>query len=194
VALIRKALFGGSFNPPHRAHRALAEAALAQLQLDELIAMPAGQPWQKSGAALAPAGHREAMLRLQLAGLPRCTVSRWEIEQGGPSYSVDTLAALQRPGEQWFLVIGQDQYARLSSWQRWLELLQRCELAVAARAGEAVAADPLLPPHRCHRLDLPADTVSASQVREQLARGDDVTPLVGAQVAGYIADQHLYRV
>lgn len=194
MALIRKALFGGSFNPPHRAHRALAEAALDQLQLDELIAMPAGRPWQKASAELAPAEHREAMLRLQLAGLPRCTVSRWEIEQRGASYSVDTLAALQRPGEQWFLVIGQDQYAHLASWHRVAELLQRCTLAVAARAGDAVAADPLLPPHRCQRLDLPADTVSASQVRERLTRGDDVTPLVGAQVAGYIADHHLYRV
>ncbi len=192
--MIRKALFGGSFNPPHRAHRALAEAALDQLQLDELIAMPAGQPWQKAVGDLAPAEHREAMLRLQLAGLSRCTVSGWEIAQGGPSYSVDTLAALQRPGEHWFLVIGQDQYARLSSWHRVAELLQRCTLAVAARAGEAVAADPALPPHACQRLDLPADTVSASQVREQIARGIEITPLVGAQVAGYIADHHLYRV
>jgi len=133
-------------------------------------------------------------LRLQLAGLPRCTVSGWEIAHSGPSYSVDTLAALQRPRARWWLVIGQDQYARLSTWKHVDELLQRCELAVAARAGEAVAADPALPPHRCRRLDLPADTVSASQVRERLARGDDVTPLVGTQVAGYIADHHLYRV
>ncbi len=194
MALIRKALFGGSFNPPHRAHRALVEAALDQLRLDELVAMPAGRPWQKAAAELAPAEQREAMLRLQLAGLPRCTVSRWEIERDGPSYSVDTLAALRQPGEHWFLVIGQDQYARLSSWHRVDELLQACELAVAARAGDAVVADPQLPPHRRQILELPADPVSASQVRAAVARGIEITPLVGAQVAGYIADHHLYRV
>lgn len=189
-----KALFGGSFNPPHRAHRALALLAIEALQLDELIVVPAGQPWQKPAGELAPAEHREAMLRLQMQGLPRCTVSRVEIERQGASYSVDTLAQLQRSGERWFLVIGQDQYARLSSWHRVGELLRHCELAVAARAGEAVAADPALPPHRCVRLDLPADAVSASQVRRLLARGDDVTPLVGPEVAGYIANHHLYRV
>lgn len=190
---LRKALFGGSFNPPTRAHRALAEAALAQLDLDELVAVPAGQPWQKAGQALADGAHRAAMTELALAGLPRCRVSRLEIERAGPSYSIDTLAALQSgSGEDWFLVIGQDQYARLSSWHRVGELLARCQLAVAARAGSAVQADPALPPHRLRRLELPADAVSASQVRERLARGDDVTPLVGEHVAGYIAHHHLY--
>lgn len=188
-----KALFGGSFNPPHRAHRALARLAIEALLLDELVVVPAGQPWQKPAGALASGLHREAMLRQQLQGLPRCTVSRVEIERQGASYSIDTLALLQRPGERWFLVIGQDQYARLSSWHRVGELLQRCTLAVAARAGEAVAADAALPPHAFVRLDLPADAVSASQVRAAIARGDDVTPLVGPEVAGYIANHHLYR-
>ena len=151
----RKALFGGSFNPPHRAHRALAQLAIEALQLGELVVVPAGQPWQKPAAELASADHREAMLRLQLQGVPHCSVSRVEIERQGSSYSIDTLALLQRPAERWFLVIGQDQYARLSSWHRVGELLQRCQLAVAARAGSAVAPDPALPPHHALRLDLP---------------------------------------
>lgn len=190
---MRKALFGGSFNPPHRAHRALAQLALDALQLDELIAVPAGQPWQKPQTQLAVGEHRLAMLALQLQGLPRCRVSGTEIQRQGPSYSIDTLSSLRQPGESWFLLIGQDQYARLSSWHRVDDLLQACTLAVAARGGEPVAADPALPPHRCIRLDLPADRVSASQVRAALARGDDVTALVGAEVAGYIATHNLYR-
>ncbi len=186
----RFALFGGSFNPPHRAHRALAAAAVAQLQLDELVVMPAGQPWQKAGQPMAEANHRLAMLRLQMQGLPHVSVSALELEATGPSISADTLATLQqqRPGD-WFLVIGQDQYARLSSWRRVEALLAACTLAVVQRGDQAVQADPALPPHRVVQLHMPADTCSASGVRAARAQGADVSSLVGPEVASYI-DQH----
>lgn len=191
---MRIGLFGGSFNPPHRAHRALAALAVQQLALDELLVMPAGQPWQKAGSALAPAAHRLAMTRLALQGLERVQVSDWEIQQPEPSTSIATLEHLQteQPGADWFLVIGQDQYAQFSSWKRWPELLARCTLAVAARAGEAVRADPALPPHRCIPLALPADRISATALRADCARGADISPMVGPEVAGYIAQHHLY--
>jgi nicotinate-nucleotide adenylyltransferase len=191
--LKRIGLFGGSFNPPHRAHRALAALTIEALSLDELVLMPAGQPWQKSGTALVSGEHRVAMLALQMQDLPKLRISRLEIEREGPSYSIDTLLALRQPGQDWFLVIGQDQYARLSSWHRVHELLAACTLAVAARGDQAVWADPALPSHRCIRLDLPADAVSASQVRALLARDEDVTKLVGYEVARYIAETSLYR-
>jgi nicotinate-nucleotide adenylyltransferase len=191
--LKRRGLFGGSFNPPHRAHRALAELAIQALQLDELVLMPAGQPWQKAGTQLAPAQHRLAMLALQMTGVDKVRISNLEIERDGPSYSLDSIEALREPQQDWFLVIGQDQYARLSTWHRVEDLLAACTLAVAARGDQAVRADPLLPPHRCVRLDLPADAVSASQVRALLARDEDVTKLVGPEVAGYIAQTYLYR-
>jgi len=187
-------LFGGSFNPPHRAHRALAQLAVEQLALDDLIVMPAGQPWQKAGTALAPAEHRLAMARLLLQGLPGVRVSAWETEQAEASTSIATLAHLQavHPEAEWFLVIGQDQYEKFSSWKHWPELLQRCTLAVAGRAGQPPRPDPALPPHRSVLLALPADRISATALRADCARGADISPMVGPEVAGYIAHHHLY--
>ncbi|WP_374436437.1 nicotinate (nicotinamide) nucleotide adenylyltransferase [Inhella sp.] len=187
-------LFGGSFNPPHRAHRALAQLAIEQLALDELIVMPAGQPWQKAGSALAPAEHRLTMTRLLLQDLPRVQVSAWEAERAEPSTSIATLEHLQaqHPGAEWFLVIGQDQYEKFSSWKRWPELLQRCTLAVAGRAGQLPHPDPALPAHRSVQLALPADRISATALRADCARGADISPMVGPDVAGYIAHHHLY--
>ena len=189
----RFGLYGGSFNPPHRAHRALAQAAVDQLGLDELVLMPAGQPWQKAGQALADGAHRLAMLRLAMSGLAGIGISSWELDRAEPSVSADTLAALQvqRPGD-WFLVIGQDQYARLSTWRRLDALLAACTLAVVARGGEAIAPDPALPPHRAVALAMPPDAVSASGVRAAIAQGDDISPLVGNEVARYIAQHTLY--
>lgn len=194
MALTRIGLFGGSFNPPHRAHRALAELSLRELKLDRLLVVPAGRPWQKAASELAGGAHRLAMTRLALQGLAGIEVSPIEIERDEPSTSIATLTRLQaaRPGAEWFLVIGQDQYARMSGWKSVPDLLARCTLAVTARAGQAVQADPALPPHRMQLLHLPADAVNATEIRTALSRGADVTPMVGPEVAGYIAQHHLY--
>lgn len=189
----RYGLFGGSFNPAHRAHRALAQAAVAQLGLDELVVMPAGQPWQKAGQPMAEGRHRLAMLRLQMEGLSGVSVSSWELDRPEPSVSADTLATLQTAQQgAWFLVIGQDQYARLSTWRRVDALLAACTLAVVARGGEAIAPDPALPPHRAQALAMPADAISASGVRAAILQGADISPLVGNEVARYIAQHTLY--
>jgi nicotinate-nucleotide adenylyltransferase len=171
----------------------LAELAIEALELDELVVMPAGQPWQKVGLQLAAGRHRAAMLALQMAGMDKVVISTLELDRDGPSYSIDSLNALRQPEQDWFLVIGQDQYARLSSWRLVEELLAACTLAVAARAHQRVQADPALPPHRSVVLHLPADAVSSSQVRALLARDEDITELVGPEVAGYIAETYIYR-
>jgi nicotinate-nucleotide adenylyltransferase len=190
-------LFGGSFDPPHEAHRALAGAALAQLGLDELVWMPAGQPWQKAGRSLQPAADRLAMLRLLAAGEPRFTVDDRELRRDGPSYTVDTLRALhaERPGVRWWLVIGQDQYARFDTWHDWRGILALAGLAVAARDGAGVRAAPGLAgcPHALRIVEMPALPHSATVVRQRAAAGLDVTALVGAPVARYIARHNLYR-
>jgi nicotinate-nucleotide adenylyltransferase len=106
----RIGLFGGSFDPVHNAHLALAHSALQALKLDELRWQPAGQPWQKA-RALTPAVHRQAMIRLAIAGEPRFVLDRIELEREGPSFTLDTVRTLQdqEPQAQWFLIIGQDQ-------------------------------------------------------------------------------------
>jgi nicotinate-nucleotide adenylyltransferase len=190
-------LFGGSFDPPHAAHRALAAAALEQLALDELVWAPAGQPWQKSGRALQPADSRLAMLRLLTEDEPRFSIDERELHRAGPSYTVETLRELhaERPGARWWLVIGQDQYARLDTWHAWPEILALAGVAVAARDGETVRAAPGLAgcPHALRILEMPALPHSATTVRRRAAAGLDVTALVGAPVARYIARHHLYR-
>jgi nicotinate-nucleotide adenylyltransferase len=143
----RVGMFGGSFNPPHRAHRALARLACDVLALDELRWLPAGQPWQKPAGDLAPPEHRLAMVQALVQGEPRFVVDNRELCRQGPSYTLDTVRELsaEQPGTEWVLVIGQDQYARLASWHGWRELLASVTLAVAAREGQAVQAPPPWP-------------------------------------------------
>jgi nicotinate-nucleotide adenylyltransferase len=193
----RIGLLGGSFDPPHLAHLALARLAREHLALDELRWIPAGQPWQKAHRRLAPAADREAMVRLLLRGEDRFVVDRCEIERAGPTYTVDTVRdiAAAHPDAELFLILGQDQFGRLDTWRDWQALVSDVTLAVAARDGlqpqppQALRDAPL----RLRRLPLPPLPIASSGIRDALAQGHDVTSLVGPDVAGYIATHHLYR-
>ena len=189
----RIGLFGGSFDPVHEAHLALARVALAQLGLDELRWVPAGRQWQKH-RDLTPAPHREAMVRLAIEGEPRFVLDDCELRRSGASYTYDTVRELQalQPQAEWFLLIGQDQYAGLHSWVRWQQLLQRVTLAVANRPGVALAASPEVAamPHRV--VPLPMMDVSSTQIRARAAQGLAIDDLVPAPVARYIARHALY--
>ena len=197
------ALLGGTFDPPHRAHLALAHAALAALGADEVRWVPAGQPWQKmrEGApAITPAVHRAAMVEAAIGGRDgdaRFTLDRIEIERSGPSYTLDTVLAFaeREPGREWALVMGADQYAGLHTWHGWRELLGRVTLAVANRPGSAQAAAAALEVQAvAHRVvPLPMLDISAARIRQRVAAGLDVSELVPAEVAGYIARHGLYR-
>ena len=192
----RIGLLGGSFNPPHQAHLALAGLALQALALDEVRWLPAGEPWQKAGQPMASAEHRLAMLAALLQGQAQQVIDPRELRRAGPTYTIDTVRELvaEQPEADWFFILGQDQYADFDRWRDWPELLQHLTLAVAARAGQAPEPPPAVAAvaHRCMRLDLPAIDVSASDIRQRLAAGQTVAALVGPQVAGYIDRHHLY--
>jgi len=189
-------LFGGSFDPPHLAHLELARCALDQLALDELVWLPARQSPHKGGRSPASGADRVAMLQRLVDGEPRFSIDPRELGRAGPSFTVDTLRALhaERPGTRWWLVIGQDQYARFDTWHDWRGILTLAGLAVAARDGEAVRAARGLTgvQHALRVVQMPPHPHSATVVRERAAAGLDVTALVGAPVARYIADHHLY--
>ncbi|MBI3368922.1 MAG: nicotinate (nicotinamide) nucleotide adenylyltransferase [Burkholderiales bacterium] len=192
----RIGLLGGSFDPPHLAHLALARGAIAQLRLDELRWLPAGAPWQKAGRAIEDAVHRSAMVAMQIAGEPRMALDERELRRDGPTYSIDTLRELdaEQPNEEWLLLIGQDQYARFDTWRDWREILARVTLAVAARSGKPPLAPPALAdmPHRVVALAMPRVDISGSAIRARRAAGLEIASLVGDAVAGYIDRHALY--
>lgn len=194
----RIGVFGGAFDPPHLGHRALAQAALTQLQLDALCIIPTGQAWHKN-RALTPALHRLAMAQLAFAGLERVCIDPRETRRPGASYTVDTLRELhhEHPQAQLFLILGQDQAQALTSWHRWEEIPQLAIICVADRAGfsggesgfNALSSEvPDL-----HRLEMPPVDVSATDIRQHLANHQSVAPLVFEPVARYIALHHLYQ-
>ncbi len=207
MAIRRVGMFGGAFDPPHRAHRALAETALDQLELDVLHILPTGQAWHKA-RSLSPAKDRVAMCQLAFGDLPRVRLDEREIHREGPSYTADTLNELQReyPGAQLFLVLGADQLLAFRTWVRWQEVLELATLAVANRATHIGAHAPLdqttetdlsavdLP---FQSLRMPLKNISATDVRARVgqsapdARALDV--LVPEAVARYISQHHLYQ-
>ncbi|ODU08916.1 MAG: nicotinate (nicotinamide) nucleotide adenylyltransferase [Rubrivivax sp. SCN 71-131] len=190
----RLGLFGGSFDPVHRAHLALARAALQSLRLDRVLWLPAGQPWQKA-RALTPAAHRVAMLQLALQGEPRFVLDARETTRSGPSYTVQSVRELraEHPQARLFLLIGQDQFAGFHTWHGWQEILQQVELAVAARPGAAPAADAAVLRHRHRVVPLAPQDVAATTVRARVAAGESIADLVPPEVARYIDRQGLYR-
>lgn len=190
----RIGLFGGTFDPPHAAHVALARLALTELALDELRWIPAGQPWQKA-RQITPASHREAMVRLAMDDEPRFVLERCEIRRAGPSFTLDTVRELQaaQPGAQWFLIIGQDQYAGLHTWRDWRELLARVTLAVANRPGVAIEPHPDVKAAAHHVVPLPMLDIASTDIRGRVAAGQDIGALVPVSVARYIETNHLYR-
>jgi nicotinate-nucleotide adenylyltransferase len=190
----RIGLFGGTFDPPQLAHTALARCARDALRLDEVRWIPAGQPWQKA-QPVSDAGHREAMVRLAIAGERAFVLERCEIERQGPSYTLQTVHELQqRDGAaHWFLLIGADQYNNLHTWRGWQELLSLVALAVAERRGVALRPDAAVArvPHQ--PVPLPPLPISATDIRSRVSRGESIAGLVSDAVAGYIAHHHLYR-
>jgi nicotinate-nucleotide adenylyltransferase len=202
-------LLGGTFDPPHLAHVALAHAALEAHETQEAHRapgplsspglaqvrwLPTGQPWYKARAVSA-AEHRIAMVRAAIAGEPRFALERIEIDRAGPSYTVDTLLALhaREPEVRWVLILGADQFARLATWHRWREMAQLAELAVAERAGEGSTPPPEVQKLPHLRVPLPPMAISASDIRARVAAGRDISQLVPPEVARYIARHGLYR-
>jgi len=192
--LKRIGIFGGSFDPVHLAHVALARTALEQLHLDEVRWIPAGRQWQKT-RPLTAAAHRAAMVELAVADEPRFVVDRCELDRSGASYTYDTVRELQaaEPGAQWTLIIGQDQYTGLHTWLGWQKLLERVTLAVANRPGVSLEASPEVAQVDHEAVALPMMDISSTDIRARVAAGLRVDALVPAAVARYIDQHHLYR-
>ncbi len=192
----RAGLLGGTFDPVHNGHVALAKAALAQLGLNHIRWMPAGSPWQKQQQ---PASHlhRVAMLQLAVDVEAHHVIDERELHRAGPSYTVDTLEALALdfPSTQWHLIIGQDQLARLPTWHRWQEVVKRVALAVVARDGHMPHPDDdvLAAGANVRVVTMQPMAISSSGIRARLQQGQAIDDLVPEGVARYIDRHGLYR-
>jgi nicotinate-nucleotide adenylyltransferase len=199
---MRLGILGGTFNPPHRGHLAVAVHALAQLGLERVLLMPSHTPPHKLPQHDPGPRHRLRMCELAVEGRAGLQAGGLEIERGGPSFTVDTLLALhapsapRQPSPQLTLILGSDMARTLPTWRRAGEIVALADIAVAARPGDGRAEvlavlDSL--GARATFLEMPPIDVSSSTVRERVSRGESVEELVGAAVAAYIAEHGLYR-
>lgn len=197
----RLALFGGAFDPPHLAHRALVQAALSQLGLAKVHVVPTGQAWHRREQPHASAQHRLAMARLAFAGLPQVVVDDVEVQRHGPSYTIDTLETLsaRAPQAQWHLLLGLDQWRSLAAWHRIADLARQVVFVVAQRdpdvpvwSPSAMDASSVPPGWRVQGLDMPLWPVRATDIRHRIQQGWPVDGLLSHEVARYIRDHRLY--
>lgn len=194
---MRVGLLGGSFDPVHRAHLLLAQAALENLKLDQVQIIPAGQPWQKPALGATPE-HRLNMLRLATKELARVEINPIEIQRTGPTYTIDTIDALEQ-NHTYIWILGSDQLANFCSWRSWQDIAQRVQLAVAQRPG-SILTPPLALSHWLESQNRtlivmpfePLD-ISATAIRQRLALQQSARDLLPEVVEQYIYEHGLYR-
>jgi len=193
-------VFGGTFDPIHLAHLAVAEAARDDLGLADVTFIPAGQPPHKADRVISPATDRAAMVAAAIADHQDFHLSTIELERDGPSYTVDTLAALASAGiGQLALIISMDSFVGLPTWREPERVLELATVVVAPRDGFDDAPDDFLATAmpgvaaRVVRLAGPHLRMSASEVRRRAAAGRSIRYLVPDAVAAYIGDHALYR-
>jgi nicotinate-nucleotide adenylyltransferase len=194
-------VLGGTFDPVHNGHLLVAEEAKTRLNLAVVIFVPAGQPWLKVDRPITPAEHRLQMLRLVLADKPDFKLSTMELERAGPSYTVDTITELQRQldaEDELFFILGWGSLAELPQWQDVPRLIQLCYFVAAPRPGaprpDLKALEASIPgiSQRVMLLDKPYVDISASVIRDRVARGLSVRHLVPEPVNRYLKEHGLY--
>ncbi len=186
-------VLGGTFDPPHIGHLLAAVNVRHALDLDEVLLVVANDPWQKSDQRpITPAADRLAMVEAAVDGLPGLTASDVELQRGGPSYMVDTLAELgeRDPGGQRFLVLGADAAAGLPTWHRADELPALATLVLVDRPG--ILCPPPPPEWTLTRVEIPRIELSSTELRDRVADGRPLDLLVPAGVWSVIRDRRLY--
>ena len=200
---MRVGILGGTFDPVHIGHLIVAESVRIDLGLDEVLFVPAGQPWLKVDRDITPAVHRMEMVRLAILGNANFKLSKVEVERSGPSYTIDTVIELRNLlGAQvdLFFILGFDALAQLPQWKEPKKLIELCKLAVVPRVN-------LNPPNlndlersipgvsdRVKYVATPLIDISSSQIRERIAQGLSIRYLVPEKVEEYIAKYRLYCV
>lgn len=188
---VRRALFGGTFDPPHIAHLLAAEAAYRSLGVDVVTFLPAGSPWQKAGRRVTEPVHRWRMTLLSIEGVDYFDADDREVHRDGWTYTIDTVEELGAD-EELVLVLGADSAARIRTWHRADDLLQRVRVAVAPRPGTERRRVEEAVGERLEWLDMPELPVSGTLIRQMASTGRSVRFLVAHGVWEYLSQHPLY--
>lgn len=186
-----RAIFGGTFDPPHIAHLAAGEAAHDQLGVDNVTLIPAGRPWQKIGTNVSEARHRLRMTELAADEIGYFTVDDREVHRDGWTYTIDTVESFAE--ERIVLIVGADSARGLPTWNRSAELLERVSLAVVPRPGIDRAEVERTVDGEIAWLDMPLLGLSGTMLRRQVSAGRSIRFLVPEPVLNYVIEHHLYR-
>jgi len=188
---------GGTFDPIHHGHLVAASEVQAWFDLDEVVFVPTGQPWQKSEHEVSLAEDRYLMTVIATASNPRFSVSRVDIDRGGPTYTVDTLRDLRRArGDvDLYFITGADALAQILTWRDADELFELAHFVGCTRPGTAItdAAVQDLPKDRVTIVEIPALAISSTACRNRVLINEPVWYLVPDGVVQYIAKRSLYR-
>ena len=191
---MRIGVMGGTFDPIHLGHLVAASEVAHRFELDRVVFVPTGEPWQKSDREVSPAEDRYLMTVIATAADSRFSVSRVDIDRDGPTYTVDTLRDIRATlGEDhdYRFITGADALADILSWREPEEVLRLAHLVGVTRPGH-VLVDPGLVPGRVTLLEVPALAISSSDIRARVANGEPIRYLVTPGVEEYIAKVGLY--
>ncbi|MBA8815988.1 nicotinate-nucleotide adenylyltransferase [Microbacterium halimionae] len=188
----RIGVMGGTFDPIHHGHLVAASEVAASFDLDEVVFVPTGEPWQKKSVTASE--HRYLMTVVATASNPSFTVSRVDIDRGGPTYTIDTLRDLkaERPDADFFFISGADAVAQILSWRDHDELWDLAHFVAVSRPGHVLSTAGL-PSSGASQLEIPALSISSTACRQRVRSGKPVWYLVPDGVVQYIAKHHLYR-
>ncbi len=197
----RLGVMGGTFDPIHHGHLVAASEVADRFDLDEVIFVPTGRPWQKNDRSVSPPEDRYLMTVVATASNPRFSVSRVDLDRGKPTYTVDTLRDLarQHPGDELYFITGADALGSILGWQDWQELFGLARFVGVSRPGYELEADHLadylarLPRDVLTLVEIPALAISSTECRRRSAEGRPVWYLVPDGVVQYISKRNLYR-
>ena len=191
----RLGVMGGTFDPIHHGHLVAASEVGHFLDLDEVIFVPTGQPWQKKDRQVSAAEDRYLMTVIATASNPRFSVSRVDIDRPGPTYTIDTLRdlSLQRgPGAEFFFITGADALEKMMTWQDVDELFKLAHFVGCTRPGHRLSGAGL-PDGRVSLIEIPALAISSTNCRERVSQGEPIWYLVPDGIVQYISKRGLYR-
>jgi nicotinate-nucleotide adenylyltransferase len=190
LVVMRVGILGGTFDPIHIGHLIAASSVYEALNLDSVVFIPAGDPWQKRDRDLSPGQQRLKMVKLATENDDRFQVSDVEIARSGPTYALDTVREWKRlnPSDELFWIVGSDALSGIPSWHEWEAFVSEVTIVAVNRIGQNDSV-----PFDFVSVDMPEVRISATELRDRFTNGLDTQYLVPKNVSQYISDQGLYQ-